>query len=253
MTLCRKRVRKDGAANFISLSFEVTLAIQYKAFLEWVIIWLNVSSSKHLNHMCKWLKKNHDHQKCAGVVGKRSETLNHSKDDTIYRGGLHWWWAGHGKKQEDVATPDSCSEEDDDKAELQTTHTKLSVCTLHHKPLKLFGCVNDFYKKNPSNSHAWGRKGLPTKETQQKKDIESIVRYNKYATLTPSLATHLLFAPAILIAQEAKHPFLWLKDLLVINFCLGKNHNWPLELPMLIYMLDINPKLCAKSAVFKIE
>lgn len=28
-----------------------------KAFLERVIIWLNVSSSKHLNHMCKWSKK----------------------------------------------------------------------------------------------------------------------------------------------------------------------------------------------------
>jgi hypothetical protein len=35
-----------------------------KAFLERVIIWLNFSSSKHL----------------------RSETLNHSKDDTIYKG-----------------------------------------------------------------------------------------------------------------------------------------------------------------------
>lgn len=64
------------------------------------------------------IQKNHDHQKCAGVVGKRSETLNRSKDDTIYRGDLHCWWAGHGKKQEDVATPDSWSEEDDDKAEL---------------------------------------------------------------------------------------------------------------------------------------
>jgi hypothetical protein len=53
----------------------------------------------------------------------------------------------------------------------------------------------------------------------------SILRYNKCATLTPSLATHLLFAPAILIAQEAKHPFLQLKDLLVINFCLAKNHD----------------------------
>jgi hypothetical protein len=31
MTLCRKRVQKDGAANFISLSFEATLAIQYKS------------------------------------------------------------------------------------------------------------------------------------------------------------------------------------------------------------------------------
>ncbi len=80
----------------------------------------------------------------------------------------------------------------------------------------------------------------------------SILRYNKCATLTPSLATHLLFAPAILIAQEAKHPFLQLKDLLVINFCLAKNHDWPLELPLFIY-IDINPKLCAKSAVFKIE
>lgn len=136
----------------------------------------------------------------------------------------------------------------------RTADNPHKVKCLHFAPqaTKAFGCVNDFYKKNPSNSHAWGRKGLPTKETQQKKDIESILRYNKYATLTPSLATHLLFAPAILIAQELKHPFLWLKDLLVINFCLRKNHDWPLELPMFIY-IDINPKLCAKSVVFKIE
>jgi hypothetical protein len=35
--------------------------------------------------MCKRFRKNHDHQKCA-AVGKGSETLNRSKDDTIYRG-----------------------------------------------------------------------------------------------------------------------------------------------------------------------